>query len=161
MKPLAILSFFVAFLPLTPYVSAVKLIRSDSLMPCQDNSNFTTSLFNILLTPDNNTLHVQVIGVSSITGYVTADARVFAYGHQILRETLNPCTVKGFDLESLCPMQAGPINYDFNLPNLSKDALDNVPSELATVAPLSSDYTSLLYLTLKYSCCIRSTRYRS
>ncbi|PGH28781.1 hypothetical protein GX50_08481 [[Emmonsia] crescens] len=128
MNLLTLFSFFVACLPFAPLVSAVKLIKSNSLSPCQDNSNFTTSLFNILLTPENNTLHVQVIGVSSITGYVTADALVFAYGHQILKHTLDPCAVKGFDLGGLCPMRAGPIEYDTNILNLSKDALSKVPT---------------------------------
>lgn len=133
MNLLTLFSFFVACLPFAPLVSAVKLIKSNSLSPCQDNSNFTTSLFNILLTPENNTLHVQVIGVSSITGYVTADALVFAYGHQILKHTLDPCAVKGFDLGGLCPMRAGPIEYDTNILNLSKDALSKVPSEFSTL----------------------------
>ncbi|PGH08447.1 hypothetical protein GX51_01275 [Blastomyces parvus] len=129
MKLLSIFSCLVAFLPFAPVVSAVKLIRSNSLTSCQENSSkFTTSLFNILLTPDNNTLYVQILGESKISGYVTADARVFAYGHQILKEKLNPCTIKGVDLKSLCPMRAGPIDYDFNLPNLSKDTLKQVPT---------------------------------
>ncbi|EEQ83639.1 uncharacterized protein BDCG_00444 [Blastomyces dermatitidis ER-3] len=129
MNLLTTFSCLVAFLlPFAPFVSPKKMIKSNSLTTCQEDSKFTTSLFNILLTPDNNTLHVQVIGVSSITGYVTADARVLAYGHQILNEKLNPCNIKGVDLKTLCPMRAGPIDYDFNIPDLPKDTLSSIPT---------------------------------
>ncbi|OJD19685.1 hypothetical protein AJ78_00417 [Emergomyces pasteurianus Ep9510] len=128
MNLLTLFSYFVAFLQFAPSVSAVKFIRSDSLSPCQDNSNFTTSLFNIVLTPENNSIFVQLIGISSIEGKVTATAHVFAYGHPILKEVLDPCTMKGVDLKGMCPMRAGPIKYDFNLSNLPKNALSKVPT---------------------------------
>ncbi|OAX82396.1 hypothetical protein ACJ72_03258 [Emergomyces africanus] len=128
MNLLTLLSCFVAFLQLAPSVSAVKFIRSDSLSPCQDNSNFTTSLFNIILTPENNTIFVQLNGVSSIDGYITATAQVFAYGHPIITEILDPCKMKGVDLKGMCPMRAGPIEYTFNYSELPKDALSKVPT---------------------------------
>ncbi|KAK2788798.1 hypothetical protein FQN52_006554 [Onygenales sp. PD_12] len=128
MKLLPFLSCLVAFLPFAPVVSAVRMITSSSLNPCQQNSNFTASLFNVLFTPENNTLHVEIDGVSSINGFVTADVELFAYGFSALKETINPCKLKGFDLKGLCPMRTGPIDSNFNIRSLSQDVIDKIPT---------------------------------
>ncbi|PGH15324.1 hypothetical protein AJ79_02489 [Helicocarpus griseus UAMH5409] len=128
MNLIMLFSWLVAFVHFTPLVSAVKLIRSDSLNPCQDNSNFTASLFNVLLTPENNTLHVDVVGVSSISGMITADVELLAYGYSALKDTFDPCELKGFDLKGLCPMQTGPIDSEFNFQELSPEFFDQVPA---------------------------------
>lgn len=71
-----------------------------------DNSNFSASLFQITFTPDNKTLAININGISSISGNVTAEIVVTAYGFQALKEQLNPCDLH---LDGLCPMQTGPI----------------------------------------------------
>ncbi|EEH36557.1 DUF907 domain-containing protein [Paracoccidioides lutzii Pb01] len=128
MNLLRFLSYLVAFLPFTSLVSAVRLIESRSLNPCQDNSNFTASLFKVVLTPENNTLYVEIVGVSSISGFITADVELFAYGYSALKQSINPCNLKGLDLKGLCPMQTGSIDNKFNVQNLSPDFLNKVPT---------------------------------
>src|SRR5271163_4138417 len=91
----------------TPFASAIRLIESKSLNPCQDNSNFTASLFNVVFTPANRSLAFDVVGVSSIQGNVTALLQVIAYGFTALNQTLDPCTD---GLGGLCPMSTGQIN---------------------------------------------------
>lgn len=71
-----------------------------------DNSNFSASLFQVTFTPDNKTLAININGISSISGNVTAEVVVTAYGFQAVKEQLNPCDLK---LDGLCPMQTGPI----------------------------------------------------
>ena len=112
------------YLTFTPFVSAIRLIESKSLNPCQDNSNFTTSLFNVLFTPDNRTLAFDVVGVSSIEGNVTAELQVIAYGFEALKQTLDPCTM---DLGGLCPMSTGQINIQSNIV-IPQDVIDKIPS---------------------------------
>lgn len=111
------------FLALTPSTSAIRLIESKSLNPCQDNSNFTATLFNVIFTPDNRTLAFDVVGVSSIEGNVTAELQVIAYGYTALTERLDPCTM---DLGGLCPMSTGQINIQSNI-IVSPDVSNQIP----------------------------------
>ena len=108
---------------LSPLASAIRLIESSSLNPCQDNSSFTATLFNVVFTPDNNTLAFDVVGVSSIQGNVTAELEVIAYGYTALRQTLDPCTM---NLEGLCPMNTGQINIQSNI-NVPNNVISRIP----------------------------------
>jgi Transient receptor potential (TRP) ion channel/ML-like domain len=117
-------AFAATFLTLITSTSAIRLIESRSLNPCQDNSNFTATLFNVIFTPDNRTLAFDVVGVSSITGNVTAELHVIAYGYNALREKLDPCLM---DLGGLCPMNTGQINIQSNI-KLDKEVVDKIPA---------------------------------
>ncbi|CAD6588234.1 MAG: hypothetical protein ASARMPRED_003438 [Alectoria sarmentosa] len=97
---------------LAPFASPERLIESQSLNPCQSNSSFTATLFNVIFTPDNNSLAFNILGVSSISGYVTAEIEFIAYGYTAVRQTLDPCTS---NLEGLCPMNTGQINIQSNI----------------------------------------------
>lgn len=122
--PFSSIALIATFLTLTPYTFAIRLIESNSLNPCLDNSNFTATLFNVVFTPDNRTLAFDVVGVSSIEGNVTAELRVIAYGFTALTEVLDPCTM---DLGGLCPMATGQINIQSNI-IVSQEVIDKVPS---------------------------------
>ena len=106
---------------LAPFASPMRLIESESLDPCQANSSFTATLFNVIFTPDNNSLAFNILGVSSISGYVTAELEFIAYGYTAVRQTLDPCTS---GLEGLCPMNTGVIDIQSNIaipPSVEKD----------------------------------------
>lgn len=111
-------------LTLIPDTAAIRLIESKSLNPCQDNSNFTATLFNVVFTPDNRTLAFDVVGLSSIEGNVTAELQVIAYGFTAVKQTLDPCTM---DLGGLCPMSTGQINIQSNI-EISRDVINQIPS---------------------------------
>ena len=58
--------------------------------------------------------------MSSISGYVTAEIDVIAYGYTAVKQKLDPCTSH---LEGLCPMNTGQINIESNIdipPNVEK-----------------------------------------
>jgi hypothetical protein len=124
---MSIFSLLATFLTIFPFSSAIQLIESKSLNPCQDNSNFTASLFNVIFTPENRTLGFDVVGVSSISGNVTAELRVIAYGFTAMRQVLDPC--KMADLKGLCPMNTGQIDLNSNI-QVSKDVIKAIPSKL-------------------------------
>ncbi|KAL6721500.1 putative flavin carrier protein 3 [Lecanora helva] len=109
---------------LLPFASAERLIESKSLNPCQDNSLFTATLFNVAFTPDNNSLAFDIVGVSSISGHVTAEIDVIAYGYNAVHETLDPCTQ---NLEGMCPMNTGQINIQSNL-NIPDSVIKDIPT---------------------------------
>lgn len=121
-----------AFSTLLPGALAENLIESQSLNPCQENSSFTATLFNVLFTPNNGTLAFTVNGVSSINGYVTAEIDVIAYGYKALSQTIDPCKA---NLEGMCPMRPGQINIKSNI-QVGHDVVSKIPSIAYTVPDL-------------------------
>ncbi|KAI5283337.1 hypothetical protein KEM52_003416, partial [Ascosphaera acerosa] len=83
---------------------ALKLIKTNSLDTCSQNSNFTATLFNVVFTPDNNTLSVDMEGVSAIDGYITASVTLLAYGFKVYNHTVDPCELS---ISTLCPITKG------------------------------------------------------
>ncbi|KAL8842009.1 MAG: hypothetical protein Q9205_002734 [Flavoplaca limonia] len=119
------LGFLIAFLSLlSPLSSALRIIESKSLNPCQDDSLFTATMFNVVFTPHNNSIYFDIEGVSSISGFVTAHVEVIAYGYRAVQEEINPCKL---DLLGMCPMNTGPIENHFNIP-ISKETVDQFPA---------------------------------
>lgn len=113
----------VAALSLSSLAFAEDIIESNSLNSCQSGSNFTATLFNVAYTPKNNSITVNINGVSSITGNVTAQLEVIAYGFTILNDTIDPCAD---NLAGFCPMQTGQINIETNIA---------VPSDVSSQVP--------------------------
>lgn len=123
--------------------SALRIIESKSLNPCQDNSNFTATRFNVVFTPDNGSLAFDVGGVSSISGFVQAEVDVIAYGYEALKQNFNPCDL---GLLGMCPMNTGPINNRFNIP-IAKDVVAKFP----TIAYGVPDLDALVRIYIKDS----------
>ena len=101
-----------------------RLIESRSLNPCQKNSSFTASLFNVIFYPNASTVDFEVVGVSSVSGNVTFKMELSAYGYQIMSKEIDPCTLP--DLKGLCPMQTGQMDLDSNFP-IDKKTIEQVP----------------------------------
>lgn len=128
MRLIPFLSSLFALVAFAPFSSADRLIESKSLNSCQDNSNLTATLFNVLFTPDNKTLAIKIEGISSISGNITADAELIAYGKSFMKQTLDPCLPANKEsMGGFCPMVTGPMNYKFNFPDLSEDTINQVP----------------------------------
>lgn len=123
-KPLWLVA--AAITTLGPLAASERIITSTSLNPCQEDGLFTAQLFNVVFTPDNGSLLVNMKGVSSISGNVIADFQIIAYGFNAYQATLNPCKTAG--LEGMCPMNAGPLQIPpFNLP-IPQDVIKQIPS---------------------------------
>lgn len=100
------------------------MLRSSSLEACQANSKFTASLFEVVFTPNNNTVAINMAATSTIVGKVVFDIRIRAYGYEFMRTTIDPCDI---NLAGLCPMSPGLHNQPpFNLA-ISKSAVDQIP----------------------------------
>ena len=104
--------------------SAERVIESSSLNPCQQNSSFSATLFQVTFTPSNGSLAFHIKGLSSISGKVLANFEIIAYGISALKRTLDPCTA---GLDGMCPMNTGAIDIQSNFP-LSQDVVKNIPS---------------------------------
>jgi len=119
-----------AFLPFSS--AAEQLLQTNSLSTCQANSSFSATLFDVVFTPANSSLAFDIVGVSTITGNVTIQLVVWAYGLKAYSTSINPCES---GLEGMCPMSAGQININSNV-DLPKDAVAQIPSIAYTVPDL-------------------------
>lgn len=118
--------WIVAALPLLALnVSAERVIESSALAVCQSNSSFTASLFNIVFTPNNNTVALNVVGESASTGKVMLKVHAAAYGYNFLTTTIDPCDYS--ELSSFCPLKAFEITFDAIYNNLSSSFIDDIP----------------------------------
>lgn len=124
-----------ALLALLPLVSAERLIQTSSLSSCQSNSSFSASLFDVVFTPDNRTLTFNIVGVNTISGNITLELVVNAYGLQIYKTTINPCSD---GLDGLCPLSSGDINIDSNF-QLPASAIADIPGIAYTVPDLDAN----------------------
>ncbi|KAK2858501.1 hypothetical protein FQN49_004670 [Arthroderma sp. PD_2] len=144
-----LLSFIFALFSFSHLASALKLIESKSLTPCantadENNADFTATLFNIAFTPENRTLQVQFLGVSSIKGFVTARVELFAYGYRALDQDFDPC-VPGLDLGGLCPMSAGNIKLKTNILDVSDDVINKIPGIAYNVPDIDAKFRAYIY----------------
>ncbi|WPH01670.1 TRP-domain-containing protein [Acrodontium crateriforme] len=124
-----------ALLSLAPLTAAERMLSSDSLAPCQDDNNFSATSFNVLLTPDNNTIAFEMVGVSTITGNVTILLDVFAYGLSITQQTIDPCSL---ELHGLCPMSEGQIDLPLSNVAIPRNALKQVPGIAYSIPDLDA-----------------------
>lgn len=101
------------------------------------NSNVSASLFQVTFTPDNSSLALNINGLSSISGNVTAEVVVTAYGFQAVKQVIEPCKLK---LEGLCPMQTGPIPIDTTI-QVDPTVAKQIPNIAYTVPDLDGQVT--------------------
>ncbi|KAK5987260.1 Flavin carrier protein 2 [Cladobotryum mycophilum] len=100
-----------------------RMLISNSLNACQQDSSLQASLFNLVYTPQNNSASINMVATSSVQGKVHFDISASAYGYTFLRQTVDPCDI---NLAGLCPMVSGKIAFGFNLP-VSPDAAKQIP----------------------------------
>ena len=142
---LSFLSLSARILLLFPLLAlGERVISSTALEACQDNSTFTASLFNIIFTPDNHSLALNVVGESSSEGNVTLEVHAAAYGYTFLTESIDPCTQSS--LSSLCPLQSFEINFDTAYSNISESVIHRIPGIAYGIPDL--DATVTIYMSL-------------
>lgn len=142
-KPVLLLASLASILSPAAAQDDGRILKSNSLNTCQDNSGFQASLFNVVFTPHNGSANVKIVAVSSVQGSVMFDVSVSAYGYEFLRQKVNPCDA---GLAGLCPMTAGKIPLDFNLP-VGADALKNIPGIAFSIPDLDATVKIFINMT--------------
>lgn len=161
MRLFNILSVISLFTGSASAIQKEKMIGSQSLATCMENSQFTVSQFEVLYTPGNSTLLYSFDGTSSIEGNVYFILEVIAYGYTAFTRKINPCDE---NFASLCPMRAGPVTLPPSAINASSFA-GSIPG---ISCPLALDawrrvgsLEKYILLTSPISrCCIYCPRYR-
>jgi len=105
---------------------ADRILETNSLEPCPGTTDggFTATLFDVTVTPDNNTVTYDITAVVSISGKVNATIDIIAYGYSIKAIKLDPCSTPA--LTQLCPLSPGSFNLPSNL-QLDPGTLNAVP----------------------------------
>lgn len=132
-----------ALAALAPAVAAERMLISNSLNTCQDDSSFSASLFNVVYTPGNNSASIDMVATSSVQGNVIFDVAISAYGYEFLRQKVNPCDTQ---LQGLCPMNTGKNNIDFSLP-VPDDAASQIPGIAYNIPDLDARVRIYVNLT--------------
>jgi hypothetical protein len=138
--PLALLALTASLL--SP-AAAEKMLLSNSLNLCQQDSSLQASLFNVVYTPNNNSASINMVATSSVQGKVQFDIEASAYGYTFLRQTVDPCDI---GLAGLCPMVSGKIAFGFNLP-VSSSASSRIPGIAYQVPDLDATVKVRVNLT--------------
>lgn len=133
LSPLTILIPLISFIAST--ASAERILQSTSLSECIDNSNFTAKLFNVVFTPDNYTIAIDVDGTSTLSGNFTLVVEVAAYGYVILKTSIDPCATT--ELLGLCTMQPGPMPFTTPF-TVGEDVVKHIPFIAYTVPDLDA-----------------------
>jgi len=111
-----------------PFASAAeRRIESKSLNPCQANSSFHATLFNVVFKPSAKKVDFNITGVSSIAGKVNAQMELLVYGFSALKQDLDPCNSPELK-DGMCPMNAGNINIRSNF-DLDDNTLAQIPGK--------------------------------
>ncbi|KAM0327220.1 hypothetical protein ACHAQA_006354 [Verticillium albo-atrum] len=139
-RPIVLLSYFAAVL--SP-VAAERILQSTSLNSCQEESSFSASLFNVVFTPGNNSVGINIVGVVSVEGYVVFDVTLEAYGYKAIHQVIDPCKS---DLAGICPMSPGKLNMKTAL-SIGDDAIKQIPGIAYTIPDLDATIRARLNST--------------
>lgn len=106
-----------------PIAASADLIKSNTLNVCEENSDFTATRFNVVFTPSNKSLSVDMVGVSSMDGNITASMTLYAYGKDVMSLSIDLCDL---DIEPLCPMTPGSVTLHNPFPDI-EDYTKDIP----------------------------------
>lgn len=129
-------------------VSAVRYIKSSSLLTCMDNSQFTASYFDIVFYPGNRTVYFDINAISSIDTKVGAYINVIAYGLNVVQRNISLCdidyTSTGSDTNPLCPLTSGHLNLDSHY-EIGSSVTNEIPGVAYTVPDVDARVRVLIY----------------
>jgi hypothetical protein len=144
MRSLSLLFLFATVFDQFPRTSAVRMLESSSLNTCQADSSITAALFNVVYTPDNNTLTYDISANSSVTGTFTVQLQVIAYGYTAMNKSIDPC--QSILSSNFCPIQqTGPL--------VLQSAI-TLPTDLSSKIPSMARLIHRTYLSsTRLTCC--------
>lgn len=111
---------------------AEQLIRSNALLSCMANSQFTASMFDVVYYRSNNSLSFEVSAISTLSGNFTADVTVIAYGFKVITQSVDLCDVSS----ELCPLNPGRFDVPLSAQTISSSVVDNLPGIAFTIPDL-------------------------
>ncbi|KAH3667199.1 hypothetical protein OGAPHI_002848 [Ogataea philodendri] len=125
-------------------VEAQKYLKSSSLLTCMEDSQFSSSYFDVTFYPDNSTVVLNVDGNSLITGKISAEVSVVVYGLNIYSTSYDLCDL---NYATLCPISSGRISISGYSYKIESDLIKQIPGIAYTVPDLDAYVKVVVYST--------------
>lgn len=120
---------------------AAKYLKSESLLTCMENSQFTASFFDITYYKDNNTAVFTVDGSSAISGNIKASFELIVYGLSVYKDHIDLCSL---NVDTICPIASGHINVQGSY-TIGGDLTDQIPGIAYSIPDLDAYVKVLVY----------------
>jgi uncharacterized membrane protein len=108
-----------------------------------ENSQFTSTFFDVYYYPDNSTAVFNVDGSSSLTGKIKAHFELIVYGLSVYQDSIDLCSL---NQPTLCPITSGHINVEGSY-TINTDLTKNIPGIAYTIPDLDAYVKVLVYST--------------
>lgn len=119
----------------------LKYIKTNSLLTCMDNSQFTASYFDVRFYPDNNTVVFKIDATTTINQKIIVEAEVITYGLRVIQKQFDPCSL---NQDALCPLSPGRIDVASSY-QLDTDITKQIPGIAYTVPDLDAQVRVVVY----------------
>jgi hypothetical protein len=127
-----------------PVFAGVDKLVSTSLNTCMENSGVVASLFNVVFTPHDGVLRVDIRIQSNISGQLTAKIEILAYGFNAMTQVLDLCTMDG--LQGLCQQPSPkPLDQLF-IHTISPETVKKIPCELLNERRFQFDLGGIFFV---------------
>lgn len=141
-----LISYITIFLYQLSITNASKFLRSTELLTCMENSQFTSSYFDIYYYPHNSTVVFYVIGTSSLSGKIKADFDLVVYGLNVYQESIDLCSLCDSSDCAICPISSGHIDVDSSY-TIQNDLTNKIPSIAYTIPDIDAYVKVVVYST--------------
>ncbi|CCF58724.1 hypothetical protein KAFR_0F01280 [Kazachstania africana CBS 2517] len=113
---------------------AKRSLVATSLVTCMENSQASASTFDVTFNPSDRSLHYFLDMTTQISGYVSVDADVYAYGFKIISKSIDVCSL---DWKQFCPMSPGNIEIE-SIEYISEEYVNEIPGIAYTVPDIDA-----------------------
>lgn len=120
-----------------------KYLKTNSLLTCMENSEFSSTYFSVTYYPSNNSIYYEIDGSSLITGKIKATYSIIVYGLDVYDGELNLCD---FNIKTICPISAGHVDISGTY-KISSSQVSSIPSIAYTVPDLDAYVQVHVYST--------------
>lgn len=120
-----------------------KYLKTNSLLTCMENSEFSSTYFSVTYYPSNNSIYYEIDGTSLITGKIKATYSIIVYGLDVYDGELNLCD---FNIKTICPISAGHVDISGTY-KISSSQVSSIPSIAYTVPDLDAYVQVHVYST--------------
>lgn len=118
-----------------------KHIKTTSLLTCMDNSQFSSTFFDVAYYPKNKSVVFNIEATTTISSKIMIEFQVITYGLVVITKTENLCSLNE---KSLCPMSAGRIDISSTY-TITSDLVNEIPGVAYTVPNIDAMVKVLAY----------------
>ena len=119
-----IISFILLILSLSNVTNAERRLYSNSLVNCmKNNSDIIPNYFNVVFDAEKRSINYDISLTAKIQGKLKAFATVYAFGFDIIHETVDLCNL---NLKQFCPITPSHMEVE-SIEYISQDYVDKIP----------------------------------